>query len=65
MSPARSAFRPRWLIFAHSRWLLLRGNFHRHFGNISGERRDYQWPVDRVSREILKGETLRLVGNFG
>ncbi len=52
MSPARSTLRPRWLIFTQSRWLLLRGNFHRHFGNISGERREYQWAVDRFSRAI-------------
>ncbi len=52
MPPARSAIRPRWLRFALSRFLLLRGNFHRHFGNLSGERREYQWAVDRFSRAI-------------
>jgi tetratricopeptide (TPR) repeat protein len=52
MSPTRSATRPRWLKFALSRWLVLRGNFHRHFGNMSGERREYQWAVDRFSHAI-------------
>jgi tetratricopeptide (TPR) repeat protein len=30
----------------------MRGSFHRHFGNLSGERREYQWAVDRFTRAI-------------
>ena len=52
MSPARSTTRARWLTYGLSRLFLLRGNIHRHFGNISGERREYQWAVDRFSRAI-------------
>ena len=29
-----------------------RGNLHRHFGNISGERREYEWAVNDFSRAI-------------
>ncbi|MFN8597386.1 MAG: tetratricopeptide repeat protein [Anaerolineae bacterium] len=54
MPPTRStpATRPRWLRLIQARLYFLRGSFHRHFGNLSGERREYQWAVDRFSNAI-------------
>ena len=33
-------------------WYFWRGNFHRHFGNLTGEQREYQAAVDNFSKAI-------------
>ena len=43
---------PRWLQRLRAQFYYLRGNYHRHFGNISGDQREYQWAVDNFTRAI-------------
>ena len=42
------AFLPR----LHAAFYFWRGRFHRHFGNLSGDRREYQSAVDDFSKAI-------------
>ncbi|HZY42443.1 MAG TPA: hypothetical protein VFF59_10650 [Anaerolineae bacterium] len=48
MSPVRSSLVHR----LHARLYFWRGLVHRHYGNLSGERREYQWAVGDFSRAI-------------
>lgn len=41
-----------------ARFYFMRGNLHRHLGNASGERREYQWAVDDFSRALDRDPTL-------
>jgi tetratricopeptide (TPR) repeat protein len=52
MPPARSSRVPQRLRPLAARLYYLRGNFHRHFGNMSGDRREYQAAVDDFTRAI-------------
>jgi tetratricopeptide (TPR) repeat protein len=52
MPSNRSSHLPRWLQRVAAQFYYLRGNFHRHFGNTSGDRREYQWAVDNFTRAI-------------
>lgn len=52
MPPLQSDSAPRWFKRLIARVYFMRGSFHRHFGNLSGERREYQWAVDRFTRAL-------------
>lgn len=44
--------RPSPLIRLRAALYFWRGRFHRHFGNLSGDRREYQFAVDDFSKAI-------------
>jgi tetratricopeptide (TPR) repeat protein len=52
MSPTRSSRVPYRLRPLVARLYFLRGNFHRHFGNMSGERPEYEWAANDFTRAI-------------
>ncbi len=52
MPPTRSSRVPQRLRPFVARLYFLRGNFHRNFGNMSGDRREYEAAVDDFSRAI-------------
>lgn len=52
MSPDRSGRAPRWLKNILGHFYYWRGNMHRHFGNLSGERGEYESAVNDFSRAI-------------
>ncbi len=52
MSPDRLMRAPHWLKNMLGQFYYWRGNMHRHFGNLSGERREYESAVNDFSRAI-------------
>ncbi len=52
MPPARSSRLPHWFQRVVARLYFLRGNMHRHFGNLSGERYEYEYAANDFTRAI-------------
>lgn len=42
----------RWLWYWQARWYYLRGNAYRHFGNLYGDRQQYEAAVDDYTRAL-------------
>jgi tetratricopeptide (TPR) repeat protein len=52
MTVKRLSRLPYWLRRTFAQFYYWRGNFHRHFGNLSGERVEYEMAVNAFSRAI-------------
>lgn len=66
MSADRASRTPKFLKNALSQFYYWRGNMHRHFGNLSGERSEYESAVNDFSRAIdLRPEFVTALFNRG